>query len=145
LPLAYNRDLQEDKRLLFTAADMLADSLRVAAEVVRHSRYDAKRTELAAAGGFADATSLAEYLVARGVPFRSAHQVVGKIVALAEKQGQSLGEMPLEQMTAVCDRIGPDVFGCLGPRHVVARYRSYGAAGGKPLAVQLAAWKKRLS
>jgi len=144
LPLAYNRDLQEDKRLLFTAADAVGDSLLVAAEVVRHSRYDAKRTAAAAAGGFSDATSLVEYLVGRGVPFRRAHQVVGELVALAEQWSMPLADLPLGDLKKACPQIGPDVFEHLGADNVVRRYRSLGAAGGPPLAEQLRTWRKRL-
>ncbi|MCG3178090.1 MAG: Argininosuccinate lyase [Phycisphaerae bacterium] len=144
LPLAYNRDLQEDKRLIFTAVDTVRLSLRVAAEIVRHSRYNAETAEKAAAGGLTDATALAEYLVGKGVPFRTAHQYVGEVVQLAEGQGVSLVEMPLDQLQAVADEVADDVFQWLGARRVVKRYTSYGAGGGEPLAQQLAAWKQRL-
>ncbi len=144
LPLAYNRDLQEDKRLLFAAADTVGDSLRVAAAVVRHSRYDAERTGSAAGGGYSDATALAEYLVGKGVPFRRAHQIVGELVAAAEREGKPLAAMPLSALKAACPQIDKDVFEHLGAVNVVARYRSLGAAGGAPLVEQLARWRERL-
>jgi argininosuccinate lyase len=145
LPLAYNRDLQEDKPLLFKAADTLIDSLAVAAEIVTHSRYNVDRLAAAAGGGFMDATSLAEYLVGKGVPFRKAHQAVGEIVKIAEREGKTLADLSLAQFRSASPAIDKDVYAALGPANVVAKYRSLGAAGGAPLAEQIKQWKERLA
>ena len=145
LPLAYNRDLQEDKPMLFKAADTLIGSLAVAAELVEHSRYSVERLAAAAGGGFMDATSLAEYLVGKGLPFRKAHQAVGEIVKIAEREGKTLADLSLAQLRAACPQIAKDVYGSLGPANVVAKYRSLGAAGGPPLAEQVRQWKERLA
>ncbi|HSW45160.1 MAG TPA: argininosuccinate lyase, partial [Phycisphaerae bacterium] len=103
LPQAYNRDLQEDKIHLFSAHDTLSQSLEILAEVVRHSTFDARRLAEATRRGFLDATCLAEYLVGKGVPFRQAHQHVGRLVALAEKRDTELADLPLEVFRAECD------------------------------------------
>jgi argininosuccinate lyase len=145
LPLAYNRDLQEDKPLLFKTADTLIDSLAVAAEIVGHSRYNVDRLAVAAGGGFMDATSLAEYLVGKGIPFRKAHQAVGEIVRIAEAEGKALADLSLTQFRSASPAIGKDVYAALGPANVVAKYRSLGAAGGPPLAEQFKQWKERLA
>ena len=88
--------------------------------------------------------ALAEYLVNRGVPFRTAHQVVGELVARAERAGKTLAELPLQTLQAACEKIGPDVAGHLGPANVVKRYAPEGSAGAKQLRTQLALWKRRL-
>ncbi len=145
LPLAYNRDLQEDKVHVFAAHDTLCASLAATAAVVEHSRFDRQRLEAATAHGFMDATILAEYLVGKGVPFRRAHQIVGGLVAQAERAGRELAEMPLSELQAACDRIDRDVYRFLGARNVVARYRSEGSAGPASVRRQAAAWRKRLA
>jgi argininosuccinate lyase len=79
------------------------------------------------------------------VPFRQAHQIVGRLAAECEKEGVRLAEMPLEQFRAACDKIEQDVYDCLGPANVVAAYQSEGSAGQRSLARQLRRWQKRLS
>ncbi|NLX21682.1 MAG: argininosuccinate lyase [Phycisphaerae bacterium] len=143
LPQAYNRDLQEDKVFLFSAHDTLSACLRIMAEVVRHTAFNVDRLCEATCRGFLDATVLAEYLVGKGVPFRLAHQYVGRLVAGAEKQNRELADLPLDEFRVVCDRIGPDVYGYLGSANVVKRYRSEGSAGPASVARQIRFWKKR--
>ena len=152
LPIGYNRDLQEDKRILFRAYDMVSASVVMAAAIVNSAEFVKKKIEPTLERGFLDATSLAEYFVTKGIPFRTAHQIVGALVAQCEKEGKTaLAQLPLEQFVAAAKAaypaaagIGEDVFEALGSRNVVARYRSHGAAGGKPFDEQLAAWKTRL-
>ena len=151
LPIGYNRDLQEDKRLVFRAYDTVSQCLTMAAAVVNSAEYVKDRCAAACEGGFMDATSLAEYLVVKGVPFRTAHQIVGALVARCERDGKRrLSDLSVEEFrTAVAEkapdvRIGEDVFDALGAANVVKRYQSAGAAGGKPLEAQLKAWKERL-
>ena len=145
LPMGYNRDLQDDKRLVFPAFAAMKSALTVAAGIVASARF---RPEGIAAGldrGFLDATALAEYLVRRGVPFRTAHQVVGGLVARAEKEGKSLSGLPLSVLRQANARIRPDVAGYLGAANVVKHYAPEGAAGAKQLAAQLAYWKRTLA
>ena len=145
LPIGYNRDLQEDKRHVFAAYDTVSSCLTMAAAIVNTTQFVKDKCEAACEGGFMDATSLAEYLVVKGVPFRTAHQVVGGLVAQCEREGKTkLEDLTLEEFQAANDKIEEDVFECLGARNVVARYQSAGAAGGAPLKKQLAEWKERL-
>lgn len=152
LPIGYNRDLQEDKRIVFRAYDMVSSCLTMAAAIVNSASYDKERIEPTLDRGFLDATSLAEYLVTKGVPFRTAHHIVGSLVARCEKEGKhALGQLTLEDLIAAvkasgadASKVGADIFEALGAKNVVKRYQSAGAAGGKPFEEQLEAWKKRL-
>lgn len=151
LPIGYNRDLQEDKRIVFRAYDMVSSCLTMAAAIVNSASYVKENIEPTLERGFLDATSLAEYFVTQGVPFRTAHQIVGSLVARCEKERKTaLAQLTLEDFQrAVADakssaKIGADVYDALGARNVVKRYQSAGAAGGKPFEEQLAAWKERL-
>jgi argininosuccinate lyase len=151
LPIGYNRDLQEDKRIVFRAYDTVSQCLTMAAAIVNSANYDKARIEPTLDRGFLDATSLAEYLVTKGVPFRTAHTIVGTLVAQCEKEGKhALSQLSVEAFNEVIAasgsevRVTDDVYSALGAANVVKRYRSAGAAGGKPFEEQLAAWKKRL-
>ena len=150
LPIGYNRDLQEDKRLVFRAYDTVSSCLTMAAAIVNSASYDKARIEPTLDRGFLDATSLAEYLVTQGIAFRTAHGVVGSLVAQCEREGKhALAQLSVAAFNeAIGDksdvRVSDDVYACLGAANVVKRYRSAGAAGGKPFEDQLAAWKQRL-
>jgi argininosuccinate lyase len=144
LPQAYNRDLQEDKIHLFSGHDTLRDSLQIAAAVVRNTIFNLETTRVAAQFGFLDATVLAEYLVGKGVPFRQAHQIVGRLVAQCEQAGGELRDLKLEVFQEACDRIGEDVYQCLGADQVVARYASEGSGGPTWTRKQVEFWKQEL-
>jgi argininosuccinate lyase len=151
LPIGYNRDLQEDKRIVFRAYDTVSQCLTMAAAIVNSASYDQARIEPTLDRGFLDATSLAEYLVTQKIPFRTAHHIVGTLVARCEKEGKhALAQLPVEAFNEVIAasqssvKVTEEVYTCLGARNVVSRYQSAGAAGGKPFEEQLAAWKKRL-
>ncbi|MCW7554996.1 argininosuccinate lyase [Endozoicomonas gorgoniicola] len=112
-PLAYNKDNQEDKEPLFDTVDTLKDCLRAFADMVPH--IEAKKASMADAArrGFSTATDLADYLVRKGMPFRNAHEVVGKSVAYGIEQGRDLSEMTLEELQVFSDTIEADVFDVL--------------------------------
>ena len=143
-PLTYNRDMQEDKKQVFGAADTIEASLQMAAGIVSHAKFNAKRIAGDLGAGFTDATALAEYLVTRGVPFRSAHQVVGQLVQRCEADGLTLAQMPLESLQGCCAQIDQDVYQSLGAENVVAAYAAEGSAGQQQLAEQLRFWKENL-
>jgi argininosuccinate lyase len=152
LPIGYNRDLQEDKRIVFRAYDTVSSCLTMAAAIVNSASYDKERIEPTLDRGFLDATSLAEYLVTKGVPFRTAHHIVGTLVAKCEKDGKhALSQLSLDDFNEALKAHGlqsvgltDEVYESLGAKNVVKRYQSAGAAGGKPFEDQLAAWKQRL-
>ncbi|MFI4859522.1 MAG: argininosuccinate lyase [Phycisphaerales bacterium JB063] len=152
LTVGYNRDLQEDKRHLFAAYDAVCDCLDMAAGIVKTVTFNEERIKQGLDRGYLDATSLAEYLVTKGVPFRTSHQVVGRLVGLCNETGRyKLEQLTVDEMNAVCaeyqsaDAVGDDVFDWLGPANVVKRYQSAGNAGVSGFEQQLAAWKERLA
>ena len=108
-PLAYNRDLQEDKEPLFDTVDTLLDTLEVVAAMVPTLRFDAARGREAAAGDFALATDLADHLVQRGVPFREAHEAVGGLVAECERTGRTFEDLTLDDYRAAHPAFGEEV------------------------------------
>lgn len=145
-PLAYNRDMQEDKRYIFFAYDTVDACLTMAAAIVLHTKVQPERIASRLDEGFADATVMAEYLVIRGVPFRTAHHIVGSLVALCDQKGVAqLSELSLEELREKSKAIEKDVYGILGAARVIQNYRSAGAGGVKQLAAQLKRWKKILA
>ena len=121
-PLAYNKDNQEDKEPLFDGVDTVRDCLRAFADMMPHVQPDAERLREAARAGFATATDLADYLARKGLPFRDAHEVVGKAVALGVRQNLDLADMSLKTLRGFSDLIEADVFdvlaldGCVAAR-----------------------------
>ena len=109
LPLSYNRDLQEDKEGLFDTVDTLLATLEVFAGMVKTLTVNSERAYQAAARGYSTATDLADYLVKRGMPFRQAHGVVGKLVSYANDQGKDLGQLDIGEYQQFSDLFGADV------------------------------------
>lgn len=97
LPMAYNRDLQEDKEPLFDAVDTVKNCLAIFTEMIKHTKFNAAKMYLAAKGGFSTATDVAEYLVGKGVPFRQAHEIAGKIVAHCLRSKKGLEDLSLKE------------------------------------------------
>jgi len=126
LPLAYNRDLQEDKRPLFDAVDTVKASLQMATEILPGIKVNAERMAAAARDGLMNATDLADYLVSKGMPFRSAHGVVGAIVRLCLDRGRRIEELPLKELRKFSPKIEKDVYSYLTPQAAVERRRSAG-------------------
>jgi argininosuccinate lyase len=128
LPLAYDSDLQEDKEALFDALDTAHGSLRAAERVVRGTRYRTERMREALSAGHLTATDLADHLVRRGVPFRTAHEQAGRAVRAAKDRRCQLWELPLEELRRCCPEVGKGVRAELEPEAAGRRY----AAGGGP-------------
>ncbi len=110
LPLAYNKDMQEDKEAIFDAVDTVKMCLPVFAKMIGTMKINRDKMYEAASGGFTNATDLADYLVKKGVPFRSAHEITGKMVAYCINNKKSLEQMTIEEFMAFSDRVGPDVY-----------------------------------
>jgi argininosuccinate lyase len=144
LPLAYNRDLQEDKRPLFDAFDTVVACLDLAALVISGAKLRRERIAARLDEGFLDATTLMEYLIRRGVPMREAHEVVGKLVRLCEQRGCRLADLTREEFAAAHTGIGDDVHQVLGVENAVRSFTSFGSTGREQVELQLTAWKKRL-
>ncbi|WP_257288297.1 argininosuccinate lyase [Endozoicomonas sp. SESOKO2] len=140
-PLAYNKDNQEDKEPLFDTVDTLKDCLRAFADMVPHIQSKKANMSEAARRGFSTATDLADYLVRQGMPFRNAHEVVGKAVAYGIEQNKDLSEMSLEELTVFSDTIKEDVFDVLTLEGSVAAREHIG--GTAPGQVRLAVKQAR--
>jgi len=121
LPMAYNRDLQEDKEPVFDSAKTVLGSLEVMAGLIKGLGFKKDRMEAAAKDGLLAATDLADYLVEKGIPFREAHEVTGNLVALCVERGVSLADLPLEEMRSRCDIINVDIYRILTADASVAR------------------------
>ncbi|MDR7568327.1 MAG: argininosuccinate lyase, partial [Armatimonadota bacterium] len=137
LPLTYNSDLQEDKEPLFDALDTVCGSLRAAAVLARGVRYHPDRMRSALRGGFLTATDLADYLVRRGVPFRTAHEQAGCAVREAEARGCELWELPLQILRACCPGVEEDVYEILSPEGSVHARAVAGGPAPQRVAEQL--------
>ena len=143
LPLGYSKDLQEDKEPLFDAVDAVLAMLSVLPEMLRTARFDGERME-SAAGGFALATELADYLAAQRVPFREAHRAVGELVRRCEELGVSLEEVPREELSAVHPALAEMPRELLTPRGSVENKKSSGSTSPASVEAQLAAARKFL-
>src|SRR6185503_18238682 len=110
LPLAYNKDMQEDKEAIFDSFDTTNACLEVSALVLRNTKLNSERMRAAASKGMMNATELADYLVRKGVPFREAHETVGKIVVRGIEKGVELDELPLDELRTFSSAIDEDVF-----------------------------------
>ena len=145
LPLAYNRDLQEDKQRVFDSTDTVEMCLDLAAAVVGGARLNRAAIAERLDRGYLDATTLMEHLIHRGVPQRSAHEVIGQLVSQAMKQGKALAELPLETFQASHEIFDEGVFELLGVDKAVEAFRSSGSTAPTLVAQQVALWKEKLS
>lgn len=145
LPLAYNRDLQEDKLAFFDALDTVQACLELAPSIVRRARLQVETINARLEEGFLDATTLMEYLISKGVPMRTGHEVVGKLVRTCESRRIKLVDLTLAELQQACDKIEADVTDSLGVRNVVLRLSSFGSGGRDAVAERVAAWRQRLT
>jgi len=145
LPLAYAKDMQEDKEGAFDALRTLSLCVAAMTGMVRDMTPDAKRMKAAAGAGYATATDLADWLVrALKMPFREAHHATGRIVAIAAEHGVALEKLPLAEMQSVEPRITEEVFGVLGVERSVKSRTSYGGTAPANVRKQARGWLKRL-
>src|SRR5688572_16733707 len=145
LPLAYAKDMQEDKEGVIDALSTLSLSLAAMTGMVRDMEPDVSRMKKAAGEGYATATDLADWLVrSRNIPFRDAHHITGRIVARAAEDGTPLHRLPLEAMQAIEPRITDDVFSVLSVGNSVKSRTSYGGTAPKNVRVQAKRWLRLL-
>ncbi|MEO1137015.1 MAG: argininosuccinate lyase [Pseudomonadota bacterium] len=146
LPLAYAKDLQEDKAATFEAADALALALAAMTGMISDLAPAPAAMEDAAAKGYSTATDLADWLVrVLGMPFREAHHVTGSVVALADKAGKRLDELTLEEMQSIEPRITDDIFTVLSVRASVMSRKSFGGANPDNVTAQAKRWLNALA
>ena len=137
LPLAYNKDMQEDKEAVFDAIDTVAACLRVMSGILDTMQVHADVMRDGALGGFMAATDVADYLVGVGVPFRAAHEIVGSIVRAAEAQGRTLQDLSLDEYQAFAPEFGPDVLEVVGIDGIVRRRAVSGGTGDDAVKAQM--------
>jgi argininosuccinate lyase len=144
LPLAYNRDLQEDKRPIFDSFDTVSACLELAAPLVAGAELDRAAIAQRLDRGHLDATTLMEYLILRGVPQRTAHHIVGRLVRTALDRGARLADLAIEEFRAAHAELDEGVYAVLGPQQAVAAMKSYGSTGPEQVQQQVARWKELL-
>ena len=137
LPLAYNRDLQEDKEGFMDASHTISTSLNVMEGMLSEIAFNTERMEEACRRGFLNATEMADYLVGRGIPFREAHHITGHAVALAEKKGCTLEELSLEELQGLDSRFDEGIYPVLDCHAAVRRRETPGGTGPKSVHDQL--------
>lgn len=134
LPLSYNRDMQEDKVAVFDIASTVKASLALLKKVVQGTTFKPENIALACKKGFLDATALAEYLVMKGLPFRQAHEVVGKLVRKAVQEGKTLEEFGLEELRQFSPLVDGEVYNILGVENCIRHYK--GTSSTSPTVVR---------
>jgi argininosuccinate lyase len=146
LPPAYNRDLQEDKEPLFRAFDTVEACLELAAVVIAGAAFRTDRIAEHLDEGFLDATTLMELLIERGVPQRTAHEVVGRLVSSCEQRGlKRLADLPDAELAAAHPQLSPEVRNVLGVENTVKAFRSHSSTAPEEVEKQLRTWKLRLT
>ncbi len=144
LPMAYNRDLQEDKLGMFAALDALRPCLDLAPAIIVGAELRRDKIEARLEDGFLDATALMEYLIRKGVPMRTGHETVGRLVAHCEARGCRLSDMSLTELQEACPLITDDVKSVLGTVNANRALQSFGSGGEQSVLGQVSAWKQRL-
>ena len=145
LPLAYNKDMQEDKEALFDSLDTVESCLCAMTPMLLTMEVKPQAMRAAAVQGFINATDCADYLAAKGVPFREAYTLVGQLVQRCTATGQTLESLPLEQYQAVSPIFGPDVYQAISLDSCLAARKSLGGPAPEAVANQLAWIKQQLA
>ncbi len=145
IPLAYNKDMQEDKEMAFDAIDTVENCLMLFTGMISTMKFRKERMAASAMKGFTNATDLADYLVTKGVPFRDAHGIVGRIVLACIDKGISIEEMGLEELKEFCDKFDFDVYDAISLKTCVEKRMTTGAPGPEAMKEQIAAGKQFLA
>jgi argininosuccinate lyase len=144
LPLAYNRDLQEDKPPLFDAFDTVRASLDLAAPLVAGAELNRAAIAERLDRGHLDATTLMEYLIRRGLPQRTAHHLVGELVAKAQARGGRLADLTLEELRQSHAELDESVYAVLGVERAIQAFVSYGSTAPAEVHRQVRCWREKL-
>jgi argininosuccinate lyase len=143
LPLAYNKDMQEDKEGLFDTVGTVLTSCCLMKEMIASWKVRSEKMEKATDEGFLNATEIADYLANKGMPFRDAHEVSGKAVRICIERGCTLGELPLSEFQALSSEIHDDIYSFLDMRQAVERRNSIGGTSPEQVAHQVSLFRKR--
>ena len=138
LPLAYNKDMQEDKELTFDAIDTVKGCLTLFTNMLATTQFHKDTMEKSTAGGFTNATDAADYLVKHGVPFRDAHGIIGQLVLACEEKGCTLDTLPLYDYQTICPAFEADIYDAISLQTCVAKRNTTGAPGPEALAQEIA-------
>lgn len=133
IPLAYNKDMQEDKELTFDAIDTVKGCVKLFSGMVKTMRFHKDKMEKSAKGGFTNATDAADYLVGKGVPFRDAHGIVGQLVLYCIEKNITLDDMSLQEYKAISDVFEQDIYEAVSVENCVNRRLTIGAPGEKAM------------
>jgi argininosuccinate lyase len=144
LPLTYNRDMQEDKEPVFDTVETVSMSLKIVNEMLPEIKFIKDKMKEASEKGFTTATDLAEYLVKKGVPFRNAHEITGKIVLYCIEEGKNLTDLSMEEFKKFSSKIDRDVYEILTSEGSIEAKISYGSSSKKSVKEQIKLLKKRL-
>ena len=139
LPLAYNKDMQEDKEPAFDAIDTTRDCLNLFAQMLRSTTFHPEKMEKSASGGFTNATDVADYLVGKGVAFREAHSISGRLVLYCIDQNMTLGEIPLDVYKTYDEHFEEDIYDAISLESVVNRRNTLGGPGKEAMAAAIKA------
>ncbi len=145
LPLAYNKDMQEDKEPVFDAIDTVKNCLTLFTGMVSTMRFHRERMAKSAGGGFTNATDAADYLVGKGIPFRDAHGIVGQIVLSCIEKGCAIDDLTLEELQRFCPAFAADVYEALSLEACVNRRLTIGAPGEEAMEKTIAAERAYLA
>lgn len=145
LPLTYNKDLQEDKEGMFDSAETILVSIDILAGMLQSMTVHKERMAQSTEKDFSNATELADYLASKGLPFRQAHEIVGKLVLECSKAGYYLQDVPLERYQEISSIIGPDIYTALESQTAVSRRNSLGGTGFESIRWQIQQAKEQLS
>ena len=145
LPLAYNKDMQEDKEGMFDTVETIVGSLKIFEGMVRTMSVHTERLHETVHKDFSNATELADYLAAKGLPFREAHEVTGKLVFLCIQRGYFLLDLPLSDLQEASSLIEADIYDVLSPLAAVRRRNSLGGTGFDQVKIQIEEAKSKLS
>lgn len=137
LPLAYNKDMQEDKEGLFDSVRTLQGALQICDGFLKSATFNSDRMHAAALGSYSNATDMADYSAKKGIPFRQAHEIVGKLVRSCVERKLALEQLPLAELQAASAVFGDDVFEALSLACVSSRRASFGGTAPSAVAAQL--------
>ncbi len=144
IALTYNRDMQEDKEPVFDTVDTIKLTLNCLLQMLPEIRFNAKRMRDTAGAGYSTATDIAEYLVRKGVPFRTAHEITGRIVGHCIASGRELSDLTLSEYISFSEVIAEDIYGFIGVRESVSAKKSYGGTSPEMVKEQIKRFRKRL-
>ena len=131
LPLAYNKDMQEDKEMAFDAMDTAADCITLFTGMIRTMKFRKDRMAKSAMNGFTNATDAADYLVGKGVPFRDAHGIIGRLVLYCIEKDTSIDALSLEELRSISDKFDEDIYDAISLKTCVEKRLTIGAPGEK--------------